>query len=73
MAHYITGHLIEADKCTALQINKGNYSGKAIISPEAINELNWWVSSIRHAHNNLTTSDPTLTLCTDASMLGGVQ
>ena len=60
---------LQADKRAALQINNNIYNGKAIISPPAINELKWYVSSIQLAYHYLTTHNQTGTLCTKASML----
>ena len=53
---------LQANKFSVLQINNRIYNGKAIISPQVINELNWWVLSIQLAHYYLTTHDQTGTL-----------
>ena len=62
----------QADKCAALQINNIIYNDKAIISPQAIKELNWWVSSIQLAYHYLTSHNQAGTFCTKASMLHGL-
>ena len=61
---------LQADTCAALQINNIIYNGNALISPQAIKELNWYVLSIRLAYYYLTTHNQTGTLCTKASMMG---
>ena len=60
---------LQADTCAALQINNIIYNDNAIISPQAIKELNWYVSIIQLAYHYLNKHYQTGTLCTKASML----
>ena len=65
--HY---RLLERDKILALQNACWDFDTNMSLSPEAKSELHWWINNIVGAYNILTRDAPTLTLTTDASMLG---
>lgn len=61
---------LERDKITALQLNRWDFDKKATLSPQAQEELSWWVNNVTSSHNVLTRDKPSYTLTTDASMEG---
>ena len=61
---------LERDKITALQLNRWDFDKKATLSPQAQEELSWWVNNATSSHNVLTRGKPSYTLTTDASKQG---
>ena len=61
---------LERDKITALQLNRWDFDKKATLSPQAQEELSWWVNNVTSSHNLLTRGKPSYTLTTDASKQG---
>ena len=61
---------LEECKKDALKENKGDFEGLACLSVQAVNELRWWISNIMSAENDIVSSDPDITITTDASLSG---
>ena len=65
-----TTDLSNETKITALQLNRWDFDKKATLSPQAQQELSWWVNNVTSSHNVLTRGKPSYTLTTDASKQG---
>jgi len=50
---------LEQDKITALQLNRWDFDKKATLSPQAQEELSWWVNNVTSSHSVLTRDKPT--------------
>lgn len=61
---------LEEDKKRALCASCGKYNGKVTLSSEAKQELMWWRDSVLVSFNDITISDPDISVNTDASRLG---
>ena len=61
---------LERNKLTALHANWWNFDKKVTLSPQAVEELEWWANNVIDSYNVLTRESPTSTLTTDASMEG---
>ena len=59
---------LEKDRLEALKISKLNYDTNLTLSNDSISELPWWVNNTEQACRYLTTTEPDLTIYTDASM-----
>ena len=62
---------LEENKKAALQVAKGDYDSPVSITISARTELHWWVNNVTTASNDITPSDPDITVASDASMWGG--
>ena len=69
MVHYITG-LWSSVKFNALQQAWGNYSSNMRLSPQARQELVWWIDNIATASKPAQCPNPDPVLQSDASHMG---
>ena len=69
MVHYITG-LWSSVKFNALQQARGNYSSNMRLSPQAREELVWWIDNIATASKPAQCPNPDLVLQSDAFHMG---
>ena len=61
---------LERNKLTALHANRWNFDKKVTLSPQAVEELEWWANNVIDSYNVLTRESSNYTLTTDASMEG---
>ena len=40
---------LEREKSSALRLNKGNYLGTVVLSPNSIADIDWWIANIDSA------------------------
>ena len=65
--HYRT---MEADKNFALQLTEGDFDKNMTLSPQARNEVQWWVTHIYHSQKFLHAPPITTIIYSDASLEG---
>ena len=65
--HYRT---MEADKNFALQLTEGDFDKNMTLSPQARNEVQWWVTHIYHSQRFLHPPPITTIIYSDASLEG---
>lgn len=58
---------LDWDKTEALKMHKGNFDCPVRLSEAAKTELEWWLSNITHASNDISLTDPDITVFSDAS------
>ena len=61
---------LEENKKAALLVAKGDYDSPVSITFSARTELHWWVDNATIASNDITPSDPDITVASDASISG---
>jgi len=61
---------LEIDKNLALKKAKGNFERLMIISKEAWTDINWWLQNIETSPSPIIMNEPSVTVTTDASLLG---
>ena len=61
---------LERNKLTALQANQWSFDKKVMLSPQALDELEWWANNVIDCYNVLSRERPNHTLTTDSSMNG---
>ena len=61
---------LERNKLTVLHANRRNFDKEVTLSPQAVEELEWWANNVIDSYNVLTRESPNHTLTTDASMEG---
>ena len=59
---------LERNKLTALHANQWNFDKEVTLSPQAVEELEWWANKVIDSYNVLTRESPNHTLTTDVSM-----
>ena len=65
--HYRT---MEADKNSALHLNEGDFDKGMTLSPQARQEVQWWITHISHSQKCLHAPPITTILYSDASLEG---
>ena len=60
---------LERNKLTALHANRWNFDKKVTLSPQAVEELEWWANNVIDSYNVLTQESPNHTLTTDGNSL----
>ena len=58
---------LEDCKKAALREAKGDYDSHTSLTPPARDELKWWLDNTPDSHNEIVTSDPEITIKSDAS------
>ncbi|GFO26946.1 Pol polyprotein [Plakobranchus ocellatus] len=61
---------LDRDKNVALNRNRGNFDALMTLSDRSRYELQWWVTNIFSAHNDITPPEPDVVVFTDASLSG---
>ena len=61
---------LEETKEAAVQKTQGHYDSPACLSQHARGELHWWADNADTAHNDITPTDPDITVASDASLSG---
>ena len=61
---------MEIDKNRALKSNHGNFEATMTISLESQRDLYWWVENLPNAYKDITLSNPSVEITTDASKTG---
>ena len=61
---------LELEKIGALAQSKGNFDAKMVLSPEAREEISWWLDNIDKSGKPVSRGDPDVVLFTDASNQG---
>ncbi|GFN81550.1 reverse transcriptase [Plakobranchus ocellatus] len=61
---------LDRDKNVALNRNRGNSDALMTLSDRSRYELQWWVTNIFSAHNDITPPQPDVVVFTDASLSG---
>ena len=61
---------MEKEKKLALKQNFGNFDKPMTLSPQAKEELDWWIENIDSAYNVIEQNDPSITITSDASKIG---
>lgn len=61
---------LECDQIRALKLNRGNFDSLMLISPQAKDDLAWWIRNVSDSSCAIRTEAPRLVLFADASNLG---
>jgi len=64
---------LEHVKIRALVTSHGNFDTFTELTPDSIDEINWWKNNIFDAYDDIIKENPVLVLTTDASLTGWVQ
>ena len=65
--HYRT---LERLKSKALKMNRGNYDKKVVLTADCKTDILWWERNILNSKNPIIRENPTMTIHTDASLVG---
>ncbi|CAC5369294.1 unnamed protein product [Mytilus coruscus] len=62
--------VIEINKASALNLNKGDFNAAMRLSSAALDDINWWCVNISNSSAPVQRGTPSITLTTDASLVG---
>ena len=63
-------HHLDIQKINALKEADDNYNGKMTLDVTSRDDINWWITHNDSAFAYVKTPEPSVTLCTDASLDG---
>ena len=61
---------IEIAKTSALKLANGNFDKLMTLTHQALEDISWWRTHVDTAFKEISLSNPTVTICTDAPKLG---